>query len=167
MSQSKPLHDRAASPEAEGIDELAGLRDEIDGVDRQILDLLNQRARCVQQVGAVKAGGRNGPVYVAARERDLVRTLLEANDGPFPGAGIPHVFREIISATRSLEERVRVAFLGPDGTFSHQAASRQFGAQVDLVPVTKHARRVHADRTWGYPFRCGPGGEYDRRDRSP
>lgn len=136
MSQSKPHHDRAASPGAEGIDQLAGLRDEIDGVDRQILDLLNQRARCVQQVGAIKAGGRNGPVYVAARERDLIRTLLESNGGPFPDAGIPHVFREIISATRSLEERVRVAFLGPDGTFSHQAASRQFGAQVDLVPVT-------------------------------
>lgn len=133
---AKSPGDAAAADRADGIDrELAGLRAEIDAIDREILARLNERARAVQRVGEIKDGGRKGPIYVAARERDLVSALIEANDGPFPSAGIPHVFREIISATRSLEERVRVAFLGPDGTFSHQAASRQFGAQVDLVPV--------------------------------
>ncbi len=133
---AKSPGDAAAPDRADGIDrELAGLRAEIDAIDREILARLNERARAVQRVGEIKDGGRKGPIYVAARERDLVSALIEANDGPFPSAGIPHVFREIISATRSLEERVRVAFLGPDGTFSHQAASRQFGAQVDLVPV--------------------------------
>jgi len=135
-SHSGPEPEPAIAPEAQIADELAALRREIDAIDAAILDQLNRRARCVQRVGELKDGGRKGPIYVAARERDLVRALVAANPGPFPSAALPHVFREIISATRSLEERVRVAFLGPDGTFSHQAASRQFGAQVDLVPVS-------------------------------
>jgi chorismate mutase/prephenate dehydratase len=133
-ASSAPLTPEIASPEI--ADELTALRRQIDVIDAAILEQLNRRARCVKRVGELKQGGRNGPIYVAARERDLVRALVAANPGPFPSAALPHVFREIISATRSLEERVRVAFLGPDGTFSHQAASRQFGAQVDLVPAT-------------------------------
>jgi len=139
MSQGKQTDDKrtaAPSTDSEIGGELSSLRNEIDEIDREILARLNHRAKCVQRVGELKQGGRKGPIYVAARERDLVSALVEANPGPFPSVAIPHVFREIISATRSLEERVRVAFLGPDGTFSHQAASRQFGAQVDLVPVT-------------------------------
>jgi len=123
------------------VSELSRLRASIDGVDRKILDELNRRARLVREVGEVKAGGRRSPVYVASRERDLVAELTANNPGPFPDAGIPHVFREIISATRSLEERVKVAYLGPEGTFSHQAALVQFGSQVDLLPVP-HMRDV-------------------------
>ena len=136
-STSKSGDASAEKAATTGIDqELGVLRNQIDAIDRGLLDGLNRRAEFVQRVGEIKDGGRKGPIYVAARERDLVQALIESNTGPFPDAGIPHVFREIISATRSLEERVSVAFLGPEGTFSHQAASRQFGSQVDLVPVT-------------------------------
>jgi chorismate mutase/prephenate dehydratase len=139
MSQKKQADDgrnTAPGSDSEIDGDLTLLRNEIDEIDADILQLLNRRASCVQHVGKLKQGGRSGPIYVAARERDLVSALVESNPGPFPSVAIPHVFREIISATRSLEERVRVAFLGPDGTFSHQAASRQFGSQVDFVPVT-------------------------------
>ena len=120
-------------PVAEG-PELERLRAEIDGVDRQILEKLNERARLVEAVGRHKQSEAT-PVYAAARERDNVERLRAANDGPFPDAGLPHVFREIISATRSLERVVRVAFLGPEGSFAHLAARQQFGGMAELVPV--------------------------------
>jgi chorismate mutase/prephenate dehydratase len=121
-------------PVAEG-PELERLRREIDAVDRRILENLNERARLVQQVGHLKQSEAT-PVYAAARERDIVARLRDANRGPFPDAGLDHVFREIISATRSLERVVRVAYLGPEGTFAHLAARRQFGGLAELIPVS-------------------------------
>ncbi len=114
---------------------IAPLRARIDQTDREILALLNRRAELAREIGRVKA--RTGaPVYVAARERDLVEALRRANPGPFPDRGVAPVFREIISATRSLEREPRVAYMGPEGTFSHQAASRQFGSVTELLPAS-------------------------------
>ena len=128
---SKGIDSKGLDPEFTA--ELGRLRAAIDEVDREILGRLNLRAGLVKQVGELKARTGRAPVYVASRERDLIAELTGANAGPFPDEGIQHVFREIISATRSLEEVVRVAFLGPEGTFSHQAAVRQFGALAELV----------------------------------
>ncbi len=113
---------------------LGALRERIDAVDLEILERLNQRAKLVEEVGHLKSGGTRSPIYVASRERDIIANLIANNPGPFPNPGIVHVFREIISATRSLEKMVSVSYLGPEGTFSHLAALRQFGAQVDLQP---------------------------------
>lgn len=126
-----------------GAAELAELRDAIDGVDREILDRLNARARLVQRVGALKR--EHGLfVYRAARERDLVAQLSTCNEGPFPSEALAPVFREIISGTRSLEERVTVAFLGPEGTFSHLAVRERFGAQTEARPVASFAEVLDA-----------------------
>ena len=117
---------------------LGELRDGIDGIDRRILAALNQRAALVVQVGELKQGS-GAPVYNAARERDLADRLTEENPGPFPDAGVRPVFREIVSATRSLESRLCVAYLGPEGTFSHLAARETFGAQADYKAASTFA----------------------------
>ena len=132
MSQPREANSPVAA--AQSAAELARLREDIDRVDRALLALLNERAGLGRLVGELKE--RAGiPVYSAARERDLVAGLVRSNPGPFPNAAIEPVFREIISATRSLERRLRIAFLGPEGTYSHLAARRHFGESAELVPT--------------------------------
>jgi chorismate mutase / prephenate dehydratase len=139
-SQQPATVPRGATHHGSGAEEaaLGKLREGIDAIDRRILVELNRRAGLVKQVGDLKRQSREG-VYQAARERDLVEALVAANPGPFPDASIAPVFREIISATRSLEVRLRVAFLGPAGTFSHLAARELFGSTADFVPVASIA----------------------------
>jgi chorismate mutase/prephenate dehydratase len=124
--------------------ELSKLRDEIDRVDRDLLLALNRRAALVRDVGARKgaAGGRS--IYRPGRERDLIEALVRDNPGPFPSAALPAVFREIISASRSLEANLRVAYLGPEGTSSYVAAREAFGSQVALVPVATLSEVIDA-----------------------
>jgi chorismate mutase/prephenate dehydratase len=121
-----------AAAKTDAAPDLARLRERVDAVDRAILDRLNERARLVQEIGQVKARS-GGPVYEAARERRIVEQLAASNPGPFPTAGLAPVFREIISATRSLEQVLRVGYFGPEGTFTHQAARRQFGELAELA----------------------------------
>lgn len=128
---TRPTPDAPSACDADP--ELARLRDAIDAVDRALLGQLNERARLVQEVGAVKHKS-GAPVYSAAREREVIGALTASNPGPFPSAAIAPVFREIISATRSLEGPVRVAYLGPEGTHSHLAARRHFGELATFVP---------------------------------
>jgi chorismate mutase/prephenate dehydratase len=88
----------------------------------------------VQEVGRLKQAS-GSEVYEAARERQIVEQLTAANPGPFPDAGIAPVFREIVSATRSLERVLRVGFFGPEGTYTHQAARQQFGQLAELASL--------------------------------
>jgi chorismate mutase/prephenate dehydratase len=113
---------------------LQGLRQQIDSLDDRILDLLNQRAEVVVAVGKTKDDS-HGVYYVPSREKAIYERLMAKNSGPFPDEGIRRVFREIISASLSLEQPLKVAFLGPQATYTHVAAMRQFGLSAQLVPL--------------------------------
>ena len=115
--------------------QLQPLREEIDRIDQDILDLLNRRAQTAQAVGQVKAAfDADGPVLKPEREASLIRHLQQLNAGPFTEAGIESVWREIISVCRGLESTLTVAYLGPQGSFSEQAALEQFGHAITKLP---------------------------------
>ena len=114
-------------------DKLKPLREQIDAIDVQILDLLSRRARLAQDVGHVKAE-TNAPVFRPEREAQVLRGVADRNAGPLKDPEIQTIFREIMSACRSLERRVTVAYLGPAGTFSEQAVYQQFGRAVEGLP---------------------------------
>ncbi|HKA89186.1 MAG TPA: prephenate dehydratase [Haliangiales bacterium] len=114
--------------------DLASLRAAIDRVDDNILELLNERARLVAQVADLKER-MQVPFYVPSRERQIVDRLAAASTGPFPAEAIRPVFQEIFSACLSLEKTVRVAYLGPEATFTHMAVKRQFGLSARTIPV--------------------------------
>ena len=114
-------------------DKLQPLREQIDRIDAQLLDLLNQRARLAVEVGHVKAETK-APVFRPEREAQVLRGVAERNPGPLKNAEVQTIFREIMSSCRSLEKRVTVAFLGPSGTFTEQAAYQHFGSAIDAMP---------------------------------
>ena len=112
---------------------LDALRKKIDRVDSRILELLNERASLALKIGRQKSlAGK--PVYVASREREVYQRLTKANPGPLPATSVRAVFREVLSACRGIEEPMKVAFFGPEATFTHMAAQRHFGSTVRYLP---------------------------------
>lgn len=112
---------------------LGQLRAAIDGVDDRILELLRERAGLVEQVGELK--DKTGEAYYAPeREEALLQRLVGANQSRLPESSLRAIYREILSSMRALEQTIKVAYLGPRATFSHQAAARHFGSAVELRP---------------------------------
>lgn len=112
------------------------IRDEIDLIDKAILDLLNRRASCSLGAGKLKADA-GAPIFRPVREGLLLEELANANAGPLPNAHLRAIFREILSSSRALQKPLKVAFLGPDGTFSHMAAMSFFGSTLDFWAVPR------------------------------
>jgi len=114
--------------------ELDELRKKIDVVDVKLLELLDKRASLVKQVGRLKSKtGRD--FYVPHREKKIITGLLERYKGHLPPEAVESIFREIVHSCRSLETRLKVAYFGPEATFTHQAALKNFGSAVDYIPV--------------------------------
>jgi chorismate mutase/prephenate dehydratase len=136
-------------------DSLSDLRRGIDAVDRRLLELLCERGRLVQRVGVLKHA-TDAPVLRPEREAQILRQLIDANPGPLSGAAIVAIWREVISGCRELERRLRVAFLGPVGTFSEQAVAAQFGQGVDPVPCASFDEVFRATETGSADFGVVP-----------
>jgi len=122
-------------------EKLNKLRVSIDAVDDEILELIRQRARLAAQVGAHKQHRGNTPFYVPSREASIIRRLLANNseaaasdhETKIPDEAIHGIYREIIGACLALEHPMAIAYLGPEGTFTHTAATRQFGATAQYL----------------------------------
>lgn len=129
---------------------LEALRRRIDEIDRRLVELLNERARVVVEVGAFKRG-TGVPIYAPHREAEVLNKVLAANSGPLPGRTIEGIYRELMSGSFALERPLRIGYLGPPGTFSHAAATAQFGSSVEFsdmnaIPAVFDAvRRGHVD----------------------
>jgi len=114
---------------------LAEIRKQIDAIDDQILGLLNRRAMCAQKVAETKqARGEVETFYRPEREVEVLRRMVSNNPGPFSSETVARFFREVMSACLALEKPLTVAFLGPAGTFTQQAAYRHFGHAIKAQP---------------------------------
>lgn len=116
---------------------LSELRDRIDSIDNQILQLINQRAACAEEVARTKiSGGETGTFYRPDREALVLRRIKELNPGPLSEESAAMFFRELMSACLALEKPLEVAFLGPEGTFTQQATFKHFGSSIKSIPVS-------------------------------
>ena len=114
---------------------LEDLRNRIDKIDQQLVELLNERARVVIEIGKLKSK-TDAPIYAPDREKQVLTKVKSANKGPLPDRTLVAIWRELMSGSFALERPLRVAYLGPQGSFSHTAAMLKFGQSVEYEPLT-------------------------------
>ncbi len=115
------------------MEEIKKLRVEIDGLDQKILSLLNERGRLASRIGEIKRS-KGLMAFSPGRESEILSKIDELDSSLSRGA-LRSVYREIISACRRLQEPVEISYLGPEGSFTHQAANQSFGSQADYKPI--------------------------------
>jgi len=114
--------------------DLGRMRKDIDAIDTALLELLNKRATLAVEIAVIKRKTKLR-FHVPERERAILERLTSMNKGPFPNDALKVIFREIISASLALEEPLKVAYFGPEGTFTHLASIRHFGSFAKYIPV--------------------------------
>ena len=113
--------------------DICSIRDQIDTIDNTILELINKRLNLAKRIGDLKKDSGNR-VVDSTREGEILRRLTSRNKGPLNPNVLHHIFIDIIAAARSIQASQRVAYLGPEATFTHLAATSHFGYSVTYVP---------------------------------
>jgi chorismate mutase/prephenate dehydratase len=110
------------------------LRKKIDQVDKKIVELLSQRASLAQKIGRTKSLVKE-EIYVPGREKEILERVAGLNQGPVSNQALQAIYREILSASRSVEASLKIIYLGPEATFTHMAAQGRFGSSATFVPA--------------------------------
>jgi len=134
---------------------LESLRAQIDAIDRDLLALLNRRAGVAMTIGELKRA-EGTPAFRPEREAAVIDALKGVNQGPLPTESVAPIWREIMSACRSLETPTRVAYLGPAGTFSELAALGYFGSSIVRLPCANADEVFHATSAGAADFGVVP-----------
>lgn len=127
-----------AGNQSRALEKLKSLRAQIDKLDLQIVKAVNERAALAADIGKIKQE-QGDDIFSAAREEEVFQNVLQASKGPLDAGCIRAIFREIMSGARALEKILKVAYLGPEYSFSHLAAVEKFGQSVEFVPVVSIA----------------------------
>jgi chorismate mutase/prephenate dehydratase len=148
MARSKGEPVSSSAPDKAAAN-LTALRAQIDKFDLNILELLNKRAAVAAQIGKIKAE-QGGEVFSAAREEEVMANLLAAHKGPLSAVSVKVIFRELISGSRAIQRQQKIAYLGPEYSYSHQAAIQKFGEAsvynrtASIAAVFEEVVRKHA-----------------------
>src|SRR4051812_31610041 len=143
------------APTAAPASDLSALRAQIDAIDRDLLAVLNRRAGVATSIGELKRA-EGSPAFRPEREAAVIDALKQANAGPLPTDSVAPIWREIMSACRSLEAPTRVAYLGPAGTFSELAALGYFGSSIVRLPCANADEVFHATSAGAADFGVVP-----------
>jgi chorismate mutase / prephenate dehydratase len=117
---------------------LQQLRSQIDKLDGQLVELVNARAKVAQEIGKQKTDAGND-IFSPGRESEVLARIVEINKGPLDERSVRAIFREVMSGSRALQRSLRIAYLGPEYSFSHLAALERFGGSVEYMPAANIA----------------------------
>ncbi|MCF8030610.1 MAG: prephenate dehydratase [Desulfohalobiaceae bacterium] len=127
------MADNSAPGTGDDAGELVRLREGVSRVDEELVALLNKRSALSREIGRLKTDSQD-TVFQPFREKEVIRELLDKNNGPMPEEHLRAIYREILSSSRSLQRRQSVAYLGPEGTFSYFAGLHYLGSSADYRP---------------------------------
>lgn len=114
--------------------DISEYRKRIDEIDKQLIEMINERANCALEIGKMKDKGSKS-IFAPEREKQVLAGVLKNNKGPLSDAAMSAVFREVVSACRALEKPICVSYLGPAGSYTHIASITKFGASTDFLPA--------------------------------